>query len=119
MRNELNKESCFSGWHRQVLLPVVLRAEHGQEYLPVPPKHQHASCGLLVSCLIALLVAPITLAQAPERELNLLAMGDWGEGKPAQATVADALAKYAKRQKLPIDAMLLAGDNFYVPLADV
>jgi tartrate-resistant acid phosphatase type 5 len=71
-------------------------------------------------CLfLTLLIAPLALAQAPERELNLLAMGDWGEGKPAQTSVADAMAAYARQQKPPIDAMLLAGDNFYVPLADV
>ena len=34
----LNAESV--GWHGQVLLPVVVKERHGQEYLPAPPKNQ-------------------------------------------------------------------------------
>ena len=56
------------------------------------------------------------LAPAPEGQVNLLAMGDWGEGKPAQTQVAHALADYAAGTTRPFQGMLLAGDNFYVPL---
>ncbi|HWE02352.1 MAG TPA: metallophosphoesterase [Tepidisphaeraceae bacterium] len=57
-------------------------------------------------------------ATAPAHELNALAMGDWGEGRPAQKRVADAMADYVQRSKHRFDALLSAGDNFYVPLAD-
>jgi tartrate-resistant acid phosphatase type 5 len=46
-------------------------------------------------------------------------MGDWGEGKPAQKNVADAMAKYVAARKTPFAALLSAGDNFYVPLSGV
>jgi tartrate-resistant acid phosphatase type 5 len=43
-------------------------------------------------------------------------MGDWGEGIPSQKRVADAMANYVAASKLHFDALLSAGDNFYVPL---
>jgi 3',5'-cyclic AMP phosphodiesterase CpdA len=46
-------------------------------------------------------------------------MGDWGEAKSAQSAVAQAMTNYVTAQTQPIDAMLLAGDNFYVPLSGV
>lgn len=56
----------------------------------------------------------------PARELNLLAMGDWGEGKPAQSKVAHAMEQYVeiehKQFHKTFAALLSAGDNFYVPL---
>src|SRR5689334_5731058 len=52
-------------------------------------------------------------------ELNLLSMGDWGEAKSAQSAVAQAMAGYVAAQTQPSDAMILAGDNFYVPLSGV
>jgi tartrate-resistant acid phosphatase type 5 len=57
---------------------------------------------------------PTTLPAGPRADF--LAMGDWGEGKPAQKAVADSLARYAAGQHVPFAAMLLAGDNFYVKL---
>lgn len=57
---------------------------------------------------------PTTLPTGPRTDF--LAMGDWGEGKPAQKAVADALARYAQNQHVPFAGMLLAGDNFYVKL---
>jgi tartrate-resistant acid phosphatase type 5 len=51
-------------------------------------------------------------------EVNLIVMGDWGTGSSAQHAVARALARYAQSQTAPMDAVLLAGDNFYVPLQD-
>ena len=56
---------------------------------------------------------------APAAHLDLLLMGDWGEGKPAQTKVAGALAAYAAQTRPPIDALLTAGDNFYVPISGV
>jgi tartrate-resistant acid phosphatase type 5 len=58
-------------------------------------------------------------ATSSRQEINLLAMGDWGEGKPAQKSVADAMAKYVADRKTPFAALLSAGDNFYVPLSGV
>ena len=55
-------------------------------------------------------------ATRPAQELNLLAMGDWGEGKPAQKIVAEAMARYVGRSDKKFTALLSAGDNFYVPL---
>ncbi len=55
--------------------------------------------------------SPASLPAGPR--VDLLAMGDWGEGKYAQKAVANALANYAQSQHVPFAAMLLAGDNFY------
>jgi hypothetical protein len=49
--------------------------------------------------------------------VNLLAMGDWGDGGPRQKTVAQTLVRYVQDQSSRgrrVEAMLLAGDNFYV-----
>jgi len=80
---------------------------------------RHGLSGIVA--LVIALGASAALAQKPkdQREIDLLAMGDWGEGKPAQTQVAQALEKYVAQQKHPISAMLLAGDNFYVPLSGV
>jgi tartrate-resistant acid phosphatase type 5 len=56
-------------------------------------------------------------AQPTEPQVNLLAMGDWGLNSPNQRAVAERLAQYAHDQRPPIDAMLLAGDNFYIRLS--
>ena len=45
-------------------------------------------------------------------------MGDWGSNDKGQAAVATDMAKYIQSQKQHFDGMLLAGDNFYVPLDD-
>jgi tartrate-resistant acid phosphatase type 5 len=50
-------------------------------------------------------------------EVNVLAMGDWGSNSANQRAVADRLAQYAQERRPPIDAMLLAGDNFYIKLS--
>jgi hypothetical protein len=47
--------------------------------------------------------------------VNLLAMGDWGSGRPAQRLVAGAMGEYARAMRPGLDAVLLAGDNFYEP----
>ena len=69
----------------------------------------------------SLWLTPAARAEAPATQpgsalVDLLAMGDWGEGVPAQRAVADALATYAAGQRPKVTAMLLAGDNFYVKL---
>lgn len=56
-------------------------------------------------------------ARASSTEINLLAMGDWGRGSPLQKTVATSMSKYVVSTHEPFSACLLAGDNFYVPLA--
>lgn len=51
--------------------------------------------------------------------VRLLAMGDWGTGKPAQHTTASALRDHISASGQQFDGMLLAGDNFYVRLKSV
>jgi hypothetical protein len=58
-------------------------------------------------------------ASAAEPEVNLLAMGDWGNNGPGQKLVARTLADYVKEGDRKFSAMLLAGDNFYVKLSGV
>ena len=71
---------------------------------------------LLVACACGTSVAQTT---QPAREIQLLAMGDWGSGNDKQRLVASALADYASRQSVPIAAMLTAGDNFYNDMTSV
>jgi len=61
----------------------------------------------LLGCVIAL---PISAAPRP---VNILGMGDWGNGSPAQKQVAKAMADFVKKTDAPFDGVLLAGDNFY------
>jgi tartrate-resistant acid phosphatase type 5 len=72
-----------------------------------------------VFSVIALGAATSQPATQPARRIDLLAMGDWGEGAPAQKEVADALSQYVKPKDFPFAAMLLCGDNFYVNLSGV
>src|SRR5947209_4433952 len=69
--------------------------------------------------LFAIVAAPVASYAQAAPELNLLAMGDWGEAKSAQSAVAQAMTNYVAAQARPINAMILAGDNFYVPLSGV
>jgi tartrate-resistant acid phosphatase type 5 len=82
---------------------------------------------LLVVCLLAGLQAcdsapaakPTTVPVAgPQGVVNFLAMGDWGSGSPKQKIVAETLASYAQKQG-NIQAVVLAGDNFYMKLSGV
>jgi hypothetical protein len=64
--------------------------------------------------------APISAtSRAAEPEVNLLAMGDWGNNSRGQRVIADTLAQYARHADRKFSAMLLAGDNFYVHLSGV
>ncbi len=55
-------------------------------------------------------VRPST-ASAPE--VNFLGMGDWGQINSAQGAVAKAMATYVTDHNIKLNAVLLAGDNFY------
>lgn len=48
-----------------------------------------------------------------ERQVTLLALGDWGTGSSAQQRVAAAMSDEAKRDPRALDAVLMLGDNFY------
>jgi hypothetical protein len=62
---------------------------------------------------------PTTIpVSGPSGEVNVLAMGDWGAATPGQKQVAQTMAAYAQKQG-HIQAVLLAGDNFYVKLASI
>ena len=65
-----------------------------------------------------LLVLLFFVAAARAEQVNLLAMGDWGSNDKGQAAVAADMAHYIKSASCNFDGMLLAGDNFYVPLQD-
>lgn len=59
-------------------------------------------------------------SSAPLSEVNLLAMGDWGRGSALQKTVSESMSAYVTTPTTPhIDALLTAGDNFYVPLTSI
>jgi tartrate-resistant acid phosphatase type 5 len=74
-------------------------------------------------CLIVLALAARGFAENPATApstqpcVSLMAMGDWGDGSAGQKKVAGELATIVSEQTEPVDAMLLAGDNFYVPLS--
>ena len=69
-----------------------------------------ASRALTVSLI--LFVAATGRAQ----QVDLLAMGDWGAAGPRQREVAEGMGRYIQSGIRKPDAMLLAGDNFYVAL---
>src|SRR5688500_4076530 len=52
-------------------------------------------------------------------EVNLLAMGDWGNGGRQQRVVAAAMRDYVRSSEQDFDGILLCGDNFYVKLRGV
>lgn len=61
-------------------------------------------------------VPQLIAARAAREQVNLLAMGDWGNGGSQQRQVAQALSSYVVSSGMHFDGMLLAGDNFYVKL---
>jgi hypothetical protein len=65
--------------------------------------------------IVFLLFCPIT---ARAQQVNLLAMGDWGSNDAGQREVAGDISRYIQSANRNFDAMLLAGDNFYVTLDD-
>ena len=67
----------------------------------------------LIGFFLAATVAPSAYAAG---EVNLLAMGDWGNNGPGQRAVAATLKTYIQSTGPHFDGMLLAGDNFYTKL---
>ena len=66
-----------------------------------------------------LVIVLLLSGSSPGAEVNLLAMGDWGYNGPGQRMVAATMKSYIQSTGRRFDAMLLAGDNFYVPLENV
>lgn len=64
-------------------------------------------------------VEPTRTVSAEDRQVNLLALGDWGDDNWAQAEVADGMAQYTQRRIASLDGVLLLGDNFYSPLQGI
>ncbi len=71
---------------------------------------------LTVATLVFVVACAAGFIQAAEVQLNVLALGDWGADTPAQKVVATAMASYVEHNHFKLDAVLLLGDNFYVPL---
>lgn len=69
-----------------------------------------------MKCLTTALLVLILTVAARAQQVNLLSMGDWGSNDAGQREVAGDMAKYIQSANRNFDAMLLAGDNFYVPL---
>ena len=81
------------------------------------PGHDAARAGIGRCDDQPVAVAAPAPATQPTQELNFLAMGDWGEGKPAQKTVAETMARYVTSRHARFAGLLTAGDNFYVPVS--
>ena len=65
------------------------------------------------------MTSPTTLpVKGPAGTVSFLAMGDWGTGGAPQKKVAETLAAYAQKQG-DVQAVVLAGDNFYMNVASV
>ena len=54
----------------------------------------------------------------PPGEVNLLLLGDWGNGKQSQKNNAKAMAEYIAGTGVQFNAALTVGDNFYVKMRD-
>ena len=68
--------------------------------------------GLLCSaCANARLQSP-----QPTREVNLLAMADWGMLNQNQKAVAAGMARYVSQGNRDYDGLLTGGDNIYICL---
>ncbi len=74
---------------------------------------------LMRVAVVALLCLVAPAAAAEKNEVNLLAMGDWGNNGANQKIIAAALKKHVQTSGKTYSGMLLAGDNFYVPLTGV
>src|SRR5215217_2233631 len=78
----------------------------------------HKCCKLLSICIVISVAASRAFAADPA-EVNLLAMGDWGRNDANQRSVAAGLNRFVETSGRTFSGMLLAGDNFYVPLENV
>lgn len=79
------------------------------------PTPMHQTPSTRINHRLILLVFGLWFSLAPLRgaEVNLLALGDWGQSNaPVQQAIANQMAAYA-RSSVKVDATLLLGDNFY------
>jgi tartrate-resistant acid phosphatase type 5 len=85
------------------------------------PKFLPRFTRLIPFFIVALFVVVRAGAQGPTTQptVSLFAMGDWGDGGAGQKAVAAQLETIVSKQTVPVNAMLLAGDNFYVKVAGV
>jgi len=65
------------------------------------------------------IVAKWTQGEAPANQVNLIAFGDWGNGKPSQKANAKTMANYVAKTGIQFNGVLTVGDNFYVKMKDV
>jgi tartrate-resistant acid phosphatase type 5 len=76
-------------------------------------------CCLLAGCagdggpVILRELKPWEARATPAGEVNLLVLGDWGQGTDAQKRVADAMGAYHVNSAKQFDAVVTVGDNFY------
>lgn len=79
--------------------------------------------GLLAGCSYApsqpVKVAAWRMNPVPADQVNLLLLGDWGNGSSAQKDVAESMARYASSAGLQFNAAVTAGDNIYLRLRHV
>jgi hypothetical protein len=64
-------------------------------------------------------VAKWTHAPFPTDQVNLIAFGDFGNGKPSQKDNAKNMANYVQHTGIQFNGALTVGDNFYVKMKDV
>lgn len=76
-------------------------------------------CGLFIWATSDFPVLPAGSVSPAEHQVNLLALADWGHDTHAQEQVARAMAKYVRTRGRSFDAVLLAGDNYYMPLGGI
>jgi hypothetical protein len=62
-------------------------------------------------------VAKWSMRPLTKDEVNLIVVGDFGNGKDTQKQVAKTMAAYVEKVGTQFDALLTVGDNFYVKLA--
>src|SRR5260221_8219090 len=65
------------------------------------------------------IVARWTQGVLPTNQVNLIAFGDWGNGKQSQKDNAKTMANYVQKTGTQFNAVLTVGDNFYVKMKDV
>ena len=72
------------------------------------------------SAALALNLRPVAAAPPPAAPdaLHLLAIGDFGTTGKLQVAVAQAMTGFLEKTGVPLDSMLLLGDNFYGPAKD-
>ena len=71
---------------------------------------------LVWSVVLVLPALAVAAEPATQPAVSILAMGDWGSNTQKQRDVAATMGSYLKSSGRSFNAMLLCGDNFYVPL---